>query len=88
MPVSTVSARGQLVIPKKIREKYNINPQSSVQWIDIDGVLILIPMTNDPITSSRGMLKGAKVSTRSYLKEKKEEKSLEERKLKRGEKSA
>ena len=82
MNVSTVSARGQLVIPKKIREKYNINPQSLVQWIDTDEVLILIPMTNDPIASSRGMLKGARVSTHSYLREKKEEKSLEERKIK------
>jgi AbrB family looped-hinge helix DNA binding protein len=88
MPISTVSTRGQLVIPKKIREKYNIDPQSSVRWIDTGEFLILIPMTNDSIASSRGILKGAKVSTHSYLGEKKEEKSLEERKLKRGEKNA
>jgi bifunctional DNA-binding transcriptional regulator/antitoxin component of YhaV-PrlF toxin-antitoxin module len=88
MSISTVSTRGQLVIPQKIRKKYNINPQSSVRWIDTGEVLILVPMTSDPITSSRGMLKGTKVSTYSYLKEKKEEKSLEQRKLRRGEKNA
>lgn len=88
MATSTVSIRGQLVIPQKMRKKYNINPRSKVRWIDTGGVLILVPMTEEPITSSRGMLKGTKVSTHSYLKEKEAEKSLEERKLKRGEKNA
>lgn len=88
MSISTVSTRGQLVIPQKMRKKYNINPQSSIQWIDAGEVLMLVPMTSDPITSSRGMLKGTKVSTHSYLKEKEEEKSLEERKLRRGENNA
>lgn len=87
MATSTVSVRGQLVIPLKMRKKYNINPHSKVRWIDTGEVLILVPMTEEPITSSRGMLKGTKVSTHSYLKEKKEEKSLEERKLRRGEKN-
>jgi hypothetical protein len=43
---------------------------------------MLIPLTGDPVASSRGMLKGTKVSTRSLLKARKEDKVLEEQRRK------
>lgn len=87
MLTSSVSTRGQLVIPYKLRKKYDIKPYTLVKWIDTGEGLMLIPYNNanniiDPVTSSRGMLKGTKVSTRSLLEAKKEDKVLEEKGLK------
>jgi len=79
---SSVSVRGQLVIPHKLRKKYGIEPHSQVRWIDTGQGLMLIPLTDDPVASSRGMLKGTKVSTRSLLKARKEDKVLEEQRRK------
>lgn len=98
MITSSVSTRGQLVIPHKLRKKYGLKPHTIVRWIDTGEGLMLIPMgtinraptnknnnninINDPVTSSRGMLKGTKVSTHSLLEAKKEDKLLEEKGLK------
>lgn len=78
MLTSSVSTRGQLVIPSKLRKKYGIEPHSIVKWIDTGQGLMLIPLTGDPVTSSRGMLKGTKVSTRSLLEARRQDKILEE----------
>ena len=78
MIVSSVSTKGQLIIPYKFRKKYGINSHSTVKWIDTGQGLMLIPISDDPIASSRGMLKGTGVSTDSLLKLKKEDRLLEE----------
>lgn len=75
---SSVSTKGQLVIPYKLRKKYGIKPHTIIRWIDTGQGLMLIPLTEDPISSSKGMLKGTNVSTQSYLKAKEEDKRLEE----------
>ena len=77
MITSSVSTRGQLVIPHKLRKKYGIESHSQVRWIDTGQGLMLIPLTDDPATSSRGMLKKTKVSTHSLLEARKEDKALE-----------
>ncbi len=83
MTISSVSTKGQLVIPYKLRKKYGIKPQSQVRWIDTGQGLMVIPLNDDPVSSSRGMLKGTNVSTHSLLEARKEEKALEERKIER-----
>lgn len=90
MITSSVSTKGQLVIPYSLRKKYDIKPHTMVRWIDTGEGIMLIPYNNanninniiDPVTSSRGMLKGTKVSTHSLLEAKKEDKLLEEKGLK------
>ena len=79
---SSVSTRGQLVVPHKLRKKYGIKPHSQVRWIDTGQGLMLVPLTDEPVTSSRGMLKGTKVSTRSLLEVRNEDKTLEELRFK------
>ena len=80
MITSSVSTRGQLVIPYKLRKKYGIEPHSQVRWIDTGQGLMLVPLTDDPIASSRGMLKKTRVSTHSLLEARKADRVLEERK--------
>ncbi len=80
MITSSVSTKGQLVIPYKLRKKYGIERHSQVRWIDTGQGLMLVPLTDDPVASSRGMLKKTGVSTHSLLEARKEDKVLEERK--------
>ncbi|MFC1713452.1 AbrB/MazE/SpoVT family DNA-binding domain-containing protein [Candidatus Poribacteria bacterium] len=77
MITSSVSTKGQLVIPYKLRKKYGIDSHSQVRWIDTGRGLMLVPLTDDPVTSSRGMLKETKVSTNSLLEAKKADRALE-----------
>lgn len=74
---STVSSRGQTVIPSKLRKKYKIKANSKVEWIDTGNGLALIPIPKDVIASSRGILKG--VSTQSLLESRKEDLELEDK---------
>ena len=74
---TTVSSRGQLVIPSRLRTKYKIKSNSKVEWIDTGKVITLVPIPDDVITSSRGILR--KTSTQTLLQHRKEDKELEGR---------
>ena len=69
---SKVTTKGQIVIPKKIREKYGIVPATSIRWVEKKEGILMIPESEDPITAARGMLKGSGIF-KAYLKEKKKE---------------
>jgi len=77
---SKVTTKGQIVIPKKIREKYGIYPATSIKWIEKKEGILMVPDTEDPIIAARGMLKGSGV-LKAYLKEKKKERKMENKKI-------
>lgn len=72
-----VSSRGQLVIPFRFRSKYKIKSNSKVEWIDKGDVITLVPIPDNVIISSRGILK--KTSTTVLLQQRMEDKGLEGR---------
>jgi AbrB family looped-hinge helix DNA binding protein len=76
---SKVTSKGQIVIPKKIREKYGIHPSTSIHWIEKEEGILMVPDSDDPIVSARGMLKGSGL-LKAYLLEKKKEKERENKK--------
>jgi len=76
---SKVTSKGQIVIPKKIREKYGIHPSTSIHWIEKEEGILMVPDSDDPIISARGMLKGSGLM-KAYLLEKKKEKERENNK--------
>ena len=76
---SKVTSKGQIVIPKKIREKYGIRPSTSVHWVEKEEGILMIPDSEDPIVAARGMLKGSGI-LKAYLKDKKREKEKEDEK--------
>lgn len=84
MQISTskVTTKGQVVIPKKIREKYGIHPSTSIRWIEKKEGILMVPDSEDPIIAARGMLKSSGV-LRAYLHEKREEKQREDRRFAR-----
>ncbi len=75
---SKVTTKGQIVIPKRIREKYGIMPATLIRWIEKKEGILMVPETEDPIIAARGMLKGSGL-LKAYLREKKDEKIREEK---------
>ena len=76
---SKVTSKGQIVIPKRIRDKYGIRPSTSIHWVEKEEGILMIPDTEDPILAARGMLKGSGI-LKAYLKDKKREKERENKK--------
>ena len=75
---SKVTSKGQIVIPKHIREKYGIRTATKIHWIERDEGILMVPDTEDPILAARGMLQGADV-LKAYLREKALDKAREDK---------
>jgi AbrB family looped-hinge helix DNA binding protein len=58
MSQATISSRGWIVIPADLRRKYELTPGKKVQVVDYGGVISLVPVSKDPIQSSKGQLIG------------------------------
>ncbi len=74
--VSTVTTKGQLVIPSKLRRKYGIRKGTQVAFVEEKDKLILQPLTPEFIRSLRGSLKGEPSLLESLLKDRKKEREL------------
>ena len=74
---STVSIRGQTVVPREIREKMGIEPQSKLDWQIVDGQIIVTPIPPDPVRASVGLLRGKGLTTEDLLAERKKERQRE-----------
>jgi len=82
---SKVTSKGQVVIPKKIRQKYGIQSSTSIRWIEKEGGILMVPDSEDPIKAARGMFSGSGI-LKSYLQEKKREKERENKRVGYGKK--
>ncbi len=54
---SKVTSKGQVVIPKPIRERYGINTATTVFWVEKGEGVLLVPDVEDTIVTARGMFK-------------------------------
>jgi bifunctional DNA-binding transcriptional regulator/antitoxin component of YhaV-PrlF toxin-antitoxin module len=79
MMQSKVSVRGQTVIPQELREQLGIKPETKISWWARDGVLLGVPIPDDPIAASRGMLKGSGLKFQDFIAERNKERELERR---------
>ncbi len=76
---SSVSERGQTVVPKEVRDALGLKPGTSLTWSVEDGVATVRPMPEDPIEASIGALEHLKVKTADLLEERQADKKREER---------
>lgn len=74
--VSTVTTKGQLVIPSKLRRKYSIRKGTKVAFVEDGNRLILQPITKEFISSLRGCLKKDSSALKILLDERKRERKL------------
>ena len=59
---STITARGQTVIPAKIRKYFHLSPSDRLEWIIDDKGIRVIPVEKDPVLAFRGQGKGGSVA--------------------------
>jgi AbrB family looped-hinge helix DNA binding protein len=74
----TVSAKGWVVIPKNLREKYGLEKGTQLQVVDYGHVLALVPLPDDPVDALHGMLEGGPSLTADLLAERARERVREE----------
>lgn len=53
-----VSTKGWVVIPAALRKRYHLDPGTEVQIVDYGEVLAIVPVKENPIEASAGMLTG------------------------------
>jgi AbrB family looped-hinge helix DNA binding protein len=73
-----LSAKGWVVIPAALREKYGLKPGSDVRVVDYGGVLSLIPEIKNPIQAGAGMLKGEDSLTQAIVEEHRQERERDQ----------
>jgi AbrB family looped-hinge helix DNA binding protein len=86
MHAAYVTSKGQLVIPAKLRRKFNIKKGTRVNFIEDNGRIVLQPVTREYIQSFVGIFKlkpGEKPATQQLLEDRAEEKRREEKKIAR-----
>lgn len=82
METSVLTTKGQLLIPKRIRNKYGIKSGVKIIFEETENGVVIRPMNEDYFNSFRGILKSAGNLKEEMKEMKEEEKKLEERKFK------
>lgn len=59
---STVTKRGQTVIPAKVRRQFQIAPSDGLEWFVEDDTIRVVPVKKDPVAAFRGKGKGGATS--------------------------
>ena len=72
---STITSRGQTVIPAEIRRRFHLDPSKRLEWIVDDDSIRVVPVLEDPIMAFRGRGKGG--STGRLLSERKRDRERE-----------
>jgi AbrB family looped-hinge helix DNA binding protein len=85
MEVSTMTSKGQIVVPARLRKRYGIKPGTKIHFIERNHEILFQPVTKEYIRSLCGILKSDSSLTKELLKERARDKKREEEKLvKRG----
>jgi len=84
MPIVTLSSKGQLVIPKEIREALGVKPGKKVFFKMVkDHLVEIVPLPENPVRHFCGFFKEGSSLAGALLKERGEDKKREEKKLNR-----
>jgi AbrB family looped-hinge helix DNA binding protein len=73
---STVTVKGQVVIPSRLRRKYRIQKGTKIIFLERDGEIRLMPLTPDSIDNKIGFLKTKGKLLKTLKKEKVAERDL------------
>ena len=74
---TTVSVRGQTVVPRPIREALGITTSTKLEWQVRDGVILVFVIPQDPVRAAIGILKDRGPTTEELLAERKVQRERE-----------
>jgi len=72
---STITSRGQTVIPAEVRHKFHLSPSDRLEWIVDGNTIRVVPVKENAIEAFRGMGKGG--SVKRLLAERKKDSETE-----------
>ena len=72
---STITARGQTVIPAEIRRRFHLTPADRIEWIVENSTIRVVPVRKNPIEAFRGQ--GAGGSVKRLIEERARDRELE-----------
>ena len=73
MNTGTLSAKGWVVIPQELRERYRLKKGDKVHFVDYGGVVAIIPVSREPLKEAAGALRGGTSLVQALLQSRKEE---------------
>ncbi len=79
MPIVRTSSKGQIVVPKKIRETLGITPGTKVLFRVVGKHAEITPLSDDSIQAMRGILKGGRSMAKELLAERKKDNKIDEK---------
>ena len=80
MPTVKTSSKGQVVIPKKERDRLGIKPGTRVVVMAVDDHIEIRPLPENPVEHFHGFFKGGPSLTKALLGERRKERIREEKK--------
>lgn len=80
MTTIIVTAKGQIVIPSRVRRRHNIKKGTRLCIIDNEDEIVLKPLTADYFEKMAGIAKGKRKLTDVLFEERRKEAEAEERK--------
>jgi AbrB family looped-hinge helix DNA binding protein len=81
MEESTLTSKGQVVVPAKLRRRYGLKPGTRIYFIERNSEIIFQPLTKETIRSVHGLLASQTSVTKELLKERAKDKAHEEKKI-------
>ncbi len=79
MPIVKTSSKGQIVIPKEIREELGITPGKKVLFRVVGQHVEITPLAEDSIKALRGILKGGRSLAKELMAERKRDNRIDEK---------
>ncbi len=80
MSIVTTSSKGQVVIPKEVRDRVGINTGTKVMVKAVDGHVEIHPLPENPVEFYCGIFKNGSSLTKALLKERKRDALREDKK--------
>lgn len=80
MVTTTVTSKGQIVIPSNIRRHFNIKKGTRLCVVEKENEIVLQPLTEDYFDKAAGVLKTKGKLTQKLIEERRSEKIKEEKK--------
>ena len=77
MTICLISPKGQVMIPKILREKFGLKINSKVSVTEINGQIVIVPLLDNPLHDMHGILKDGEPLCKIYKEYKEEEKKRE-----------